>query len=299
MKSSHFRLILKIAETGKLQIAANALAISQPAASRILAEIEREVGTPLFTRHPAGMEPTPVGDAFVRHAKVILAELTNLEDEVENIAIGHIGEVRVGSVTGPAIGYLVPAILEIKKTSPMIELTVEIGPSTALVRGLEEGRFDFVIGRLPPDHDSRAFKVMPARREIVSLIARKGHPLAGRQNLPLSELAGYDWVIQERGSPIRQAVEQTFHSEGLATPAGITNSSSLLVMLAILAQSDAVAPMTEEVATLLTGPSIGANLSVLDVRHPMTVSPYFIIQNRVQPLTRAAQIVLEQVVSRL
>ncbi len=71
LKAPHLRLILKIAETGQLQIAASTLAMSQPAASRILAEIEAGTGSPLFVRHPKGMEPTPVGEAFVKHARAI------------------------------------------------------------------------------------------------------------------------------------------------------------------------------------------------------------------------------------
>ncbi|MEZ5771689.1 MAG: LysR family transcriptional regulator [Defluviimonas denitrificans] len=63
LKPAHLRLILKIAETGQLQMAATALAMSQPAASRILNEIEVEAGTPLFLRHAKGMEPTQAGSA--------------------------------------------------------------------------------------------------------------------------------------------------------------------------------------------------------------------------------------------
>ena len=299
LKAPHLRLILKIAETGQLQIAASTLAMSQPAASRILAEIEAGTGSPLFVRHPKGMEPTPVGEAFVKHARAILAEFQNLESEVEGISLGNAGEVRVGSVTGPAVGCLVPAILEIKEKAPGIELTVEVGPSAALVRGLGEGRFDFVIGRLPPDQDSRAYRVLPARLEVVSLVVRKSHPLAGRRQVPLADVFDYDCVIQERGTPIRQAVENAFHAAGLSMPPRITNTSSLLVMLAMVERSDAIATLSEEVAGLLTRDSIGARLVPLDLAQTITVSPYFIIQNRMQQLTRAASRVLEEILSRL
>lgn len=299
LKPPYLHLILKIAETGQLQIAASMLAMSQPAASRILADIEAEIGSPLFVRQPKGMEPTATGEAFVRYARVILAEFANLEADINSINTGYEGDVRIGSVTGPAVGCLVPAILATRKTSPKIELTVEVGPSAALVRGLEEGRFDFVIARVPPDQDSRAYKVLPARQENVSLVVRKGHHLAGRSRVPLTDLAECEWIIQERGSPIRQAVENAFHAAAVPVPQSITNSSSLLIMLALLEKSDVIATLSEEVAALLTRQAIGARLSILSLDQTISVSPYFIIQNRTQHLSRAAKRVLAEVLCRL
>ena len=62
LKSIHLRLVLQVALTGKLQAAAEEIALSQPAASRMLAEIEKLVGAALFTRHAKGMVPTPIGE---------------------------------------------------------------------------------------------------------------------------------------------------------------------------------------------------------------------------------------------
>jgi len=299
LKPAHLRLIVKMSETGKLQAAADALGMSQPAASRILSEIETDIGARLFMRLPRGIEPTPLGEAFLRHARAVLSALDNLEAEVRGINLGLAGEVRVGSVTGPAVKYLAPAILRIRTSAPDIEPTFEVGPSSGLVRGLAEGRFDFVIARLPTDHDSRAFHMLPARWEAVSLLVRAGHPLAGRPRVALGDLTRYPWVIQERGSPIRDAVEGAFAAAGVAVPATITNSSSLLVMLSLLEKSDTVAPLSEEVAALLTRAGIGARLAVLDLDREIAVSPYFIIRNRHRPLSRAAERLLDEVLAEL
>lgn len=299
LKPAHLRLITKIAETGKLQTAAEFLAMSQPAASRILADVETEAGAPLFLRQPKGMELTPIGAAFIKHARVILAELDNLEKEVSGINTGLAGEVRVGSVTGPAAGCLMPAILKVQQAAPDIEVTVEVGPSTSLIRGLDEGRFDFVIARLPPEYDSAGFRILPARTEEVALIVRGSHPLAGERKIPLGQLATFPWVIQERGSPIRQAVEGAFVAAGVPIPKRVTQSSSLLVMLAMIEKTDVVVPITAELAALLTREPISAALRVLNLADQITVSPYFIIQNRRGQLPRAAEQVLQEVLLRL
>ncbi|NIZ08175.1 LysR family transcriptional regulator [Pseudooceanicola sp. HF7] len=299
LKPTHLRLIAEIAQRQKLQLAAEALAMSQPAASRMLAEIESEAGAPLFIRHPRWMEPTPIGLVFLRHIRVILTELDSLQTEVENLNIGQSGEVRVGAVTGPAMGYLMPAIRKIKEEAPDIEATIEVGPSSQLVRGLKEGRFDFIIARLPTDEDHGEFRVYPARSEGVKLMVRSGHPLAGRRDLSLEELARYEWVVQERGSPIRRAVEAAFLETGKAVPRNVNNSSSLLVVLALLSRSDVISPQSEEVAEILTHESLGAKLSVLDLNRDIRVSPYFVLANRGQQLPRISERVLQEVLRRL
>ncbi len=299
LKPGHLRLMAKIAEVGQLQIAAQALAMSQPAASRILAEIERQVETPLFHRTPKGMEVTTVGEAFVRHARVVLSELANLQKELKSLTTGQAGEVRIGTVTGPAVGIVLPVLHELRETSPDIAVTIEVGPSSDLVRGLEEGRFDFIIARIPSGQDSREFKLHPARFEIVHLVVRQSHPLAGRPNVSLKELAEFDWVIQESGSPIRQAVEAKYHEAGIHTPRRVINSSSLLVVEALLATSDVIAPQAKEVGELLTGSDFGAHLTLIQLEEQIVVTPYFVIRQSDRQLPRAAELFFNRLLTRL
>ncbi|MHC9234374.1 LysR family transcriptional regulator [Pseudooceanicola sp. 502str34] len=299
LRPSHLSLLLRIAETGQLQRAAQLCAMSQPAASRILAEVEERAGGPLFERHPKGMRPTALGEICVRHATIILDQFAALEAESRRISAGEVGRVRVGAVTGPAVGLLMPAVRDVKAATPDIEMTIEVAPSTTLVRGLVDGNFDFVIARLPPEHDSRDFRLYPARSEVVSLLVRPDHPLAGQGEVALEQLQGFEWVIQEVGSPIRQAVEAAFLERELRTPARVTNSSSFLVVLAMLAESDAIAPQTEEVAQMLAEGPLGGRLAALRLAEPILVSPCFIIQNRFRQIPPAARHVLDRVFAHL
>lgn len=299
LKVPHLRLIQLIAEREQLQVAAEAMGLSQPAASRALAEIEREVGGQLFHRHPRGMEPTELGAACLRHARVILSGFESLETEMRELNRGTGGEVRVGTVTGPAVGCVVPAVRAVKAASPDIRITVEVGPSTQLVRGLQDGILDFAVARLPPGVASAEFELHPARTEIAAFLVRRAHPLAERPRVPLADLLEYQWVIQEPGSPIRQAVEAAFLAEGLPVPANVTNSSSLLVALAMVANDDVIAPMSQEVSGLLTSGDIAASLATLDPENQVSISPYYVISHRDRQLTMAASRLLTETLSRL
>lgn len=299
IKPTHLALILKIAETQQLQLAARALGMSQPAASRILAEFEKTIGSALFVRHPKGMVLSAAGAAFVRHARVILGEVETLEDELRSLQAGALGEVRVGSVTGPAVGCLMPAVHTVLEEFPDLEINVDVAPSTELIRQLDEGRYDFILGRIPATHDSRNFHVHPARTEVAVLLVHGSHPLARRRDVGLADLTGFPWVMQERGMPIRQAVEAAFHAEGVPIPPRVLNSSSLLVALSQVARGQAIAPQSEEVKELLVHTDIDANLTSLSLRRPIVVPSYFVIRDRSRKLSRAAERLLKEVLLRV
>ena len=296
LKPSHLRLIRAINDSGRLQLAADAIGMSQPAASRMLSDIEADAGGPLFDRLPHGMVATAAGAAFVRRARVILAEVDALGSEVEQLRTGRAGSVRVGAVTGPAVSALVPALTHMREIAPEIQPTIEVAPSVTLIRGLEEGRFDFVLARLGSDNDTRTFHAYPGRKEEISLVVRAAHPLAG-QKIGLSDTLPYEFVIQEPGSPIRAALEKSFLENGLPTPAKVTNSSSLLIALSYISGTDAIAPQTREVAQLLT--RTNPELATVDIEEYIAVASFLVLHHRNNPLSPLAQNLLNEVLRRL
>jgi DNA-binding transcriptional LysR family regulator len=297
LKPAQLRLIVEVAESGQLQMAAAATSMTQPAASRMLAEIERAVGAPLFLRQPKGMELTEIGAVMVRRARAMLREMRSMAAEVQALREGQGGAVRVGAVTGPAVGYLVPAIRAIKREAPDAEITVDVLPSRDLLRQLTAGEMDFALARVLPDFDSREFEIHPMRDEKVALLVRAGHPLARAPRVTFTELTDYEWIMQERGAPIREATLEAFGAVGLAEPRNIVNSPSLLLMIAYLSRSDAIAGMSEEVAQLLTQPPVSAGFAVLTMPREVRVSPYYMLNLRRRPLSPVAARLRELVIA--
>lgn len=288
LKPAQLRLITEIAEQRQLQLAADAVAMTQPAASRMLAEIERQAGAALFLRQPKGMEPTEAGLVMIRRARAILREMRSMEAEIRALEAGLGGSVRVGAVTGPAVGLMVPAIRKLKQIAPEAEVTLDVAPSRELLRQLAAGEIDFALGRVLPEFDSRLFDVRAMRDEKLALLVRAGHPLARAATVTLTELQSYEWIMQERGAPIREATLEACAAVGLAEPANVVNSPSLLFMIAYLSQSDAVAAMSEEVALLLTRPPVAAGFAALNLPREVRVSPYYLLSLRRRPLSPIA-----------
>ncbi|OWJ79467.1 LysR family transcriptional regulator [Haematobacter genomosp. 1] len=289
LKLSQFRLIAAIAEHGRLQSAAEALALTQPAASRMLSEIERIVGAPLFERHPRGMAPTLLGRILIRRAQGMMTAMTDLSREVQEMTEGRGGLVRAGAVTGPAVGYVVPAVRKLKALAPDVELRLDVGPSPQLVRGLEAGEYDFVVARLPGDADAAAFEITAGQVEMVHFVVRDGHPLGGAADVPVTALSDHPWIIQERGTPIRLAVERALLRNNATVPADVIATSSLVLMIALLRDSDAIGPMASEVAALLTHGGRASGLTTLKLAMPVIVPPYDVLTIRGRALSPAAR----------
>lgn len=288
LKPAQLRLIQQIAEHGQLQLAAETVGMTQPAASRMLAEAESLIGAQLFIRQPKGMEPTEIGRAVLRRANAILREMFSLAADVSALRSGAGGAVRVGAVTGPAVSYLVSAIREIKRDTPGADITVDIMPSRELLGYLAAGEMDFVLARILPEFDSQDFNILPMQDEKVRFLVRAGHPLSGAGKVTLPELAEQEWVMQQRGAPIREAALGAFADVGLPEPRNIVSSPSLLLTLAYLAQSDAVAPMSVEVAELLVRPPVSAGFAILPVPDDIRVTPYYLLDLKRRPLSPLA-----------
>lgn len=127
------------------------------------------------------------------------------------------------------------------------------------------------------------------------LLVRDGHPLIGQAPVDMAALENLPWILQDRGTPIRTAIETAFAEEGLHSPKDVITTSSLLVIVALVSQSDAVAPMSQEVLDMMLEPPVSANFKKLALTRPVTVEPYQIVTKRHRTLPEAAVTLLRMV----
>ncbi|MCG6902235.1 MAG: LysR family transcriptional regulator [Rhodobacter sp.] len=286
LKLRHFRLIQAIAETEQLSVAAERVGITQPAASRTLKEIEKSLGQPVFERHPKGMTATPIGQVLARHSRTLMTDLVQAQEELRAFDAGEAGAVRVGAVTGAAVGYVVPAIQQLG--ADQADISVEVAPSTDLMDGLLNGELDFILSRVPGGTDIRRLLILGGRVEELRFLVRTGHPLLERRGLSIGELGGLTWVTQAPGMPIRNAVEQAFLSENCPPPSEVINSSSLLLMTAYLQSSDAVTAVATEVAELLDATRNG-RFRALHMQKSIVMGPYHLIREQTRRMNPLAE----------
>jgi DNA-binding transcriptional LysR family regulator len=233
---------------------------------------------------------TPYGKALVRRARAILLELREVGREISDLKTGKGGSVFLGSVTAPAIELAVPAIHEVRKLYPRLEVNIQIDQSNVLARELLASRHDFIIARIPDDLNPRLFKSRVIGIERACLIVRRGHPLLGKTAVALDEMTGFDWVFQPSGSVLRRMIEGIFLNRNVPLPERILNTTSLLLTLVMVAQSDAIAPVSVEVAQFIRGDrGLAGAIEILPVDFEINVQPYSLIMASNRVLSPAAE----------
>lgn len=296
LRFSQLRLLVALEETGQMSGAATQLAITQPTASRLMSELERMVGAPLYTRHAKGVALNETGTLMAATARAILRQLDDTTSSVAEMTRGARGLVRVGAVTGPALEIVLPVIRDLRVTYPDIEFRVNVDTSDRLAEELLSQQIDFYVGRLLEDVDARAFRIRPIGPEPVALIVRLEHPLARRESVTLEECLIYDWVMQPPGGLQRRTVENYLLENGYRIPDRILGTSSLLLTLAIISDTNVVAPVARSVGEFYSANSaLGGNITILDVARDMAVIPYSLIRLDSVPLSPPAQRVYEMI----
>lgn len=297
LKLSHLRLIVALDETGQLTAAGRSLRLTQPAASRLLAEAEAIAGHRLCDRQPKGIAMTAAGEALARRARRILAEIAEAGREIGDVAEGRLGTVRVGAVTAPAIDLVVPALQRLQRQHPGLTAQVDVTTSDVLVPDLLRSRHDFVVGRVPVGFDPRPLDVRWLTVERVALLVRANHPLAQRPQVGAVDLAPYDWVMQPPGSLLRSTVEEALLALGAEPPNCRLSTASLIVTLTRLTRSNSIAPVSVQVARLLAGEGgIVRAVTPLAIDFPLEVKPFGLIRLRGLKLPRSAQLLYDAVV---
>ena len=114
------------------------------------------------------------------------------------------------------------AVLKVRERAPEIELSLKIDSSNAMARDLIGGELDFMLARVPDEFDADDFDAFAIGVEEARLVVRRGHPLLERAPARLLDLAGFDWVMQPRGTPLRRAIDGLFLSANLSPPRGLS-----------------------------------------------------------------------------
>ncbi|HTR06950.1 MAG TPA: LysR substrate-binding domain-containing protein [Paraburkholderia sp.] len=258
LKTRQLLLVVALAEEGNIHRAAAALNMTQPAASKLLRELEETLGAVLFDRMPRGMRPTLYGDALVRHARAVLGSLDQAQEELSALKAGRLGHVAVGAITSPGVRVLPAAVAAVKRTHANLRVSVEIDASNVLLEHLAQDKLDVVLGRLSAEHDKLQLRYEPLAGEPVCAVVRPGHPMLGGAHTPsgksprapiaLAELARATWVVPPVGSVLRHRFELMFQRASLAPPSNVVETPALLFITRVLEQSDMIAVLTEDVA---------------------------------------------------
>ena len=194
-----------VRECRSIREAARRLNVTPSALTRQLAQMEAEIGAPLFDRLPEGMVLTEVGTIMARHIVTVMQDAARTEEQINALSGRHDGRLRIMAVEGIA-GQLMPALLErILNAFPTVELHVEVGAPKTIVAALQEGRVDLGIAfslALYPELRRVAVAHFP-----VGAIVRPDHALASLRTVTVEECVACRLILPTRTLSLYRVME--------------------------------------------------------------------------------------------
>jgi len=284
LKMRQILLLVALDDLRNMHKAAAHIGMTQPAATRLLSDLERLLKIELFERSPRGVAPNGYGQSLIRHCRMILATLDHARDEINTISSGTSGRTTVGTLQVAAPMLVPRGILRFKKSHPNHTVLVREGTTSTLMPALWRGDLDILVGRASNDLASEGLRFEALYEEPMCIVCKKNHRLTKRKYLKLSSLAKEQWVLPTPDSIYRARLEDAFRVSGANPPTSVVESMSVLTNMLLIQESEMLAVMPGKVANHYA--KLG-ELEVLSVKPPTLSGPVGIISILGRPLTPA------------
>ncbi len=217
------RLFAAVAEHKSVTRAAEEVHLTQPAVSIQIKRLEGKVGMPLIEHIGKELHLTVAGEEVFDAAKDVLERLSDLETTLNDLRGEVAGPLNIHVVSSGK--YFMPHLLgSFVRRYPKVEPRLEITNRAALLSSLAKNQSDLYIMGQPPE--GVAVVEYPFLENILVVVARPDHPLAGKKKIPLAKIAMERFVGRESGSGTRKAVEKLFDQKGLSIEAYIELDSA-------------------------------------------------------------------------
>ena len=285
LKTRQLMLLATLDAQRNLGRAATAMHMSQPAATKLLQQLEETMGVALFHRQARGMAPTAFGEVLVRYAKQVLTDFGAVRHEMAALQAGLSGVLRIGSVPGAVPELVAPSLIEFKRRHPRVAVSVMVETSNVMLAQLGRGEVDLMLGRLTPGNEADAYRCTLLLGESQVVVARAAHPLFDRPTLSLADLVDWPWILQPPGSPQRGHFEAALHQAGLNPRLDITETASAIAITALLEISDMLAVMPHSQAEHYARLGV---LRVVPLALPVNVPPIYLVTRVDRVLSPAA-----------
>ncbi len=269
LKFRQLALLAELEAVGSLHKAAERLGMSQPAATRLVHELEALMGASLFERTHRGMTPTDMGRLLMRHASVLLAGIDHVWQEAAALRSGSAGLLRIGMNAGAPPAPVADAILGLKRETPRMEVRVEQGSNEALLDDLREGRLDLVVGRAPAGGGQEAFDFELLYQEHFPVVCgpQVVVPAGPREFESLIDLP---WILPLGNTALRRNMELLFLGRCGRLPDDVVEAVTSPLLVQLVASGGRVAAVPGWLAREHAG---GGQMCVLIERLPGVTGP--------------------------
>src|SRR5215470_8670804 len=289
IKLRDLHILQAAAEAGSMARAAAELAISQPAVSYAIAEMERVLGVPLLDRTSQGVVPTSYGRALLQRSVIVFNELRQGVNEIEHLADPAVGEVHIGT-TPPMSAIAAAVINRLIERYPRMAFHLIVEPATALIRELRYRNIELAITRHVDTQMKEDLKMQILFHDELAVICAKHNQWARRRRVKLSQLLDERWALYPPASFFGLVTRSAFAVHGLEVPrVSVTTPSTYALSMLV-----ATGPfLTVHPSTMLRIPQRHALLTAVDVDMRRTRNPIALITLSNRSLSPAAKMFTE------
>jgi len=233
IKLRDLHILLAVVQAGSMAKAGIQLAISQPAVSKAIAEMEHALGVPLVDRGSRGVEPTSYGRAIIKRSLAVFDELKQGIKEIEFLSDPTVGEISIGSTEPLSAGLVTRVIDRLSSQHPLMSFQVVQGDPATLLRYLGERKVEVALARMS---DRRVDEHMNADilfEDAAVVVAGAQSRWIRLRRIALADLVNERWVLSTPDSIFGRVMVKAFHDNGLEPPRGavITLSHSMRTSL--------------------------------------------------------------------
>jgi DNA-binding transcriptional LysR family regulator len=287
LRMKQLQLLIALDEHKSLHKASSAMAMTQSAASKALAELESMLEAPLFERAKSGLIPNPFGRCVIRYARVLAADLNALCQEFAQIRAGTGGRLSVGTIMGAVPGVVAPIVNEMHARHPDLAIEIIEDTSANMLGMLDDGRVDLVIGRASVSDQPSKYQYQPLTDEPLCIVVGQGHAEPAAGEIGFAELANHRWVTYPSYLPMSALLERELDLAGLPMPANPISTAAPFVTVTLLQESpELVSILPASVARVFERHGM---LRVLPVRMNSKSQTYGIVTRKGGALSPAAR----------
>lgn len=270
MRLEDLRYFVAVAEEGHVGRAAQRLGVSQPALTKGVQRLEQGMDVALFERGPKGMALTRIGSVFFERARHLCLGLDDAVQEVNDIHLGSIGTIRVGTSPLFADRLVSETFARLLRQRPGAKAQVVLGLNDTLLASLRRGELELSVNALD-DAEPDDLDQLPLFNDQLCVCLREGHPLLQRRSLKLRDLADVGWALPGPEVLARRRLEARLAEHGMPLPrvvVGLNNSVTLAP--SVLRDSDLLGVMSRFSLSTPAGQGLAA-LPMADATWPRRV----------------------------
>ncbi|MGH8619115.1 MAG: LysR family transcriptional regulator [Burkholderiales bacterium] len=193
-------LMASAAQEGSISRAAARGNLALAAASRRIAEFEKNVGVKVFRRHARGISVTPAGALLIERLRLVLDDIIGLDDTIEDIRSGVTEHLSIRACDAAITQFLPRVLKEFVSAFPQVRVELEEMRSSEIVRAAGDRRQG--LGVVWSDVETRGLITSDFREDELSLVVPTGHPFSRRKSVRFIETLVHEFVCLEDESPI-------------------------------------------------------------------------------------------------